>query len=133
MRCDVKGKVSQDTGKDGSPLSSCDKVTEQDTGKRIEMVRLDDDISEKVTLIKMDIEGAEQDALLGSIRHIREEKPKLLISVYHINEDIWKILRMIIDMDPDQRDGDRAGGPQRSDWSDRGGYGGVPGWGVPPV
>ena len=65
------------------------------------MVALDDDIDEKITLLKMDIEGAEQAALSGSIRHIQEEKPKLLISVYHNNEDIWKIPRMIIDMVPE--------------------------------
>ncbi len=85
---------------DGSPMSSCNKITDQDTGKKIEMVRLDDDIDEKVTLIKMDIEGGEQDALLGSVRHIQEEHPKLLISVYHNNEDIWKIQQMILDMYP---------------------------------
>lgn len=81
--------------------SSGNKIVERDTGERIEMVALDDDIDEKITLLKMDIEGAEQAALSGSIRHIQEEKPKLLISVYHNNEDIWKIPRMIIDMVPE--------------------------------
>lgn len=79
----------------GASGSSCNKVVENDTGREIEIVSIDDDISEKVTLIKMDIEGAEQEALLGCERHIREEVPKLLISVYHNNEDIWKIPRMI--------------------------------------
>lgn len=58
---------------------------------KIEVVSLDEDIQEPVTLIKMDIEGAEQDALKGSIRHIREERPKLLICVYHNNKDIFEI------------------------------------------
>lgn len=92
--------------------SSCNKVTDQDTGKRVELVRLDDDIEEKVTLIKMDIEGAEQDALTGCARHIREERPKLLISVYHNNEDIWKIPRMIMDMRPDYQLYLRSNGAQ---------------------
>ncbi len=96
---------------DGS-MPSCNKLVEQNTGRKIEMVRLDDDIDEKVTLIKMDIEGAEQDALSGSVRHIREEHPKLLISVYHNNEDIWKIPRMIIDINPDYQLFLRSNGAQ---------------------
>lgn len=74
---------------------SCNKIVETDTGKEIEIVSIDDDIPEKITLIKMDIEGAEQEALSGCNRRIREESPKLLISVYHNNEDIWKIPRMV--------------------------------------
>lgn len=92
--------------------SSCSKITDQKTDHEIEIVRLDDDIKEKVTLIKMDIEGAEQDALLGCRRHIREESPKLLISVYHNNEDIWKIPRMILEMNPDYQIYLRSNGAQ---------------------
>lgn len=61
----------------------------------VEVVTIDDDIKEKITCIKMDIEGYEQKALLGCKRHIVEESPKLLISVYHNHEDIWKIPKMI--------------------------------------
>ena len=64
----------------------------------IQSVTIDEDIKEPVTLIKMDIEGFEQCALLGCERHIKEENPKLLISVYHNHEDIWKIPRMIENM-----------------------------------
>lgn len=85
----------------GNADLSCNKVVEANTGREIEIVSIDDDIHEKVTLIKMDIEGAEQEALLGCKRHIQEETPKLLISVYHNNEDIWKIPRMIDEMKPD--------------------------------
>lgn len=67
----------------------------------IEIVSIDEDISEPVTLIKMDIEGAEQQALAGCKRHIQEERPKLLICVYHNNEDIWKIPRMITELRDD--------------------------------
>ncbi len=69
----------------------------------VETTTIDRDIQEPVTLIKMDIEGSEQKALLGCAGHIRNEKPKLAISVYHNNEDIWKIARMIEDICPGYR------------------------------
>ncbi len=63
--------------------------------EEVSAVSLDEDILEKVTMIKMDIEGAEQKALLGCQSHIQKEHPKLMISVYHNHEDLWKIPRMI--------------------------------------
>ena len=69
-------------------------------GIKIDATSLDIDIKDKITMIKMDIEGSEQKALLGSINHIKNDRPKLLISVYHNNEDLWKIPRMIEDMVP---------------------------------
>lgn len=61
----------------------------------IEAVTLDSDIPEPLSLIKMDIEGGEQEALAGCERHIREDRCQLAISVYHGNQDLWKIPRMI--------------------------------------
>lgn len=91
---------------------SCNKIVSTNTGKAIEIVSIDDDISEKISLIKMDIEGAEQEALLGCKRHIQEESPKLLISVYHNNEDIWKIPRMIDEINPNYHFYLRSNGAQ---------------------
>ncbi len=70
-------------------------------GGEIPVTTLDADISEPVTLIKADIEGFEQKALLGMKNHILNDHPKLLISVYHNNEDLWKIPQMIHDMSKD--------------------------------
>lgn len=69
----------------------------------VEIVTLDDDINEKITMIKMDIEGAEKDALLGSKRHIEEEKPQLLISAYHNSTDIFDIPQMIDNLREDYK------------------------------
>lgn len=69
----------------------------------VELVTLDEDIPGPITLLKADIEGFEQKALLGAERHIREDHPKLLLSVYHNNEDLWKIPQMIHAMGPDYR------------------------------
>lgn len=69
----------------------------------LSIVSIDNDIKEKITFIKMDIEGAEQDALLGCRRHITEEHPKLAICTYHNNEDIWKVPRIIKEMNPEYK------------------------------
>lgn len=68
--------------------------------KEVEMVTLDSYIDDDVTVIKMDIEGAEQKALMGAKNHIIKNHPKLLISVYHNNEDLYKIPMMIKEMNP---------------------------------
>lgn len=57
-------------------------------------------INEKVTFIKMDIEGAEKNALLGAERMIKKFKPKLAISVYHRWEDIYDLPEIILNYDP---------------------------------
>ena len=64
----------------------------------MEAITIDTDIKEKITMIKMDIEGAEQRALMGAREHIKKDKPTLLISVYHNFEDLYKIPRMIMEM-----------------------------------
>lgn len=46
---------------------------------------------EKVDFIKMDIEGAEMEALRGSEEVLRKFRPKLAITVYHDFRDFWTI------------------------------------------
>lgn len=80
--------------------SSANTLSDEDGGE-IPVTTLDADIQEPVTLIKADIEGHEQRALLGAKGHILNDHPSLLISVYHNNEDLWKIPRMIHDWSSD--------------------------------
>lgn len=55
----------------------------------------------RITYIKMDIEGAELEALKGSIETIRRDKPRLAISIYHKPEDIWQIPLLLKEILPD--------------------------------
>lgn len=58
---------------------------------------------ETVTLIKMDIEGAEMDALRGAIKTITRCRPKLIISAYHKRNDLFEIPLLIHEMVPDYK------------------------------
>lgn len=66
----------------------------------IDVVKMDDCIDERVTFIKMDIEGSEANAIRGAERIIREYKPKLAISVYHKKDDLWTIPKLIMEYNP---------------------------------
>jgi FkbM family methyltransferase len=53
---------------------------------------------ERIDFIKMDIEGAEQNALLGAIESIKKFKPKLAIAIYHSMDDFSSIPNWILDL-----------------------------------
>lgn len=60
--------------------------------QRAPVKRLDDVLKNRnVTYIKMDIEGAEMNALLGAEHIIRTQKPRLSVCVYHKVSDFWQI------------------------------------------
>lgn len=59
--------------------------------REVQIVRLDDTISE-VSFIKLDIEGAELNALIGSANLIITHKPKIAVCIYHKFEHLWQIV-----------------------------------------
>lgn len=72
--------------------------------EEIETVALDDVLAGKrVTYIKMDIEGAEYEALLGARKLIMENRPRMAISVYHKFEDFVTLADLVLSMHPDYR------------------------------
>lgn len=92
-------KIAVNIQEERSVSSRISKEQDGDAKQLIEMVSLDEDIKEKITFLKMDVEGAEQDILRGAGRHIKEEHPKLAVCIYHGNEDLWKIARIIEELD----------------------------------
>jgi len=69
--------------------------------EKVETVTLDSDIKERITLLKMDIEGAEKDAILGAAEHIRNDRPKLALSIYHSNADFVDVFELLEEIQPE--------------------------------
>jgi FkbM family methyltransferase len=65
-------------------------------GASVQCVALDDVLPDFCpNLIKMDIEGAEPDALIGAENLIARNRPHLAICVYHCLDHLWRIPFMI--------------------------------------
>lgn len=90
------------SGDSSSAISSQTKgQTELVTGK---VKKLDEILAgEKVTFIKMDIEGAEMGALKGAEHIIKSQKPALAVCIYHSPYDMLKIPQYIKKLVPEYR------------------------------
>ena len=64
---------------------------------------VDNIVKEKITLLKMDIEGAESKALDGAFKTINKYKPKLYICAYHRNEDFFELASKIHSFNQDYK------------------------------
>lgn len=60
-------------------------------GIPVEVTDIDSLIDDKITLLKMDIEGAELRALEGCENTIKKYSPKLYVCAYHRNEDMFAL------------------------------------------
>lgn len=82
---------------DGSRVSRDGRV-------RVNGVRIDDIVgTDEVTFIKLDVEGAELEALKGASGTIRTYHPKLAICIYHKPSDILDIGKYILELNPNYR------------------------------
>jgi FkbM family methyltransferase len=72
---------------------------------QVECVSLDTYLAagERPTLIKMDIEGFEPEALAGARGIIQRDAPALAICVYHAQDHLWKIPLQIHSYNPDYK------------------------------
>lgn len=60
-------------------------------------------LEQPVSFIKMDIEGAEKEALMGAKKIIHKYKPKLAVCVYHKPEDIVRLPLLINEILPEYK------------------------------
>ena len=72
---------------------------------QVSVVSLDEVIGaeEKITFIKMDIEGMELEALHGAVHTLQRCQPTMAICLYHKPEDIWEIPRFVHEVLPSHR------------------------------
>jgi FkbM family methyltransferase len=93
------------TSNAAGPIVDSERI---DPGRRVDgdsfdSTSLDDYASrrlQRVDFIKMDIEGAEMDAISGAHDTIRNFKPRLAISAYHKPADLWEIPRKLKLLNP---------------------------------
>lgn len=68
----------------------------------IEMRSLDSVVAgNRVSLIKIDVEGSDKNALIGCRETIAKYKPKMIVSLYHRTEDIFDLPLYIKSVNPD--------------------------------
>ena len=75
-------------------LGTAAKIVDQG-GVPVDMVALDDLITEHKTLIKLDIEGAEISALAGAKKALNNPKVGFAISAYHLPHDLFDIFQVL--------------------------------------
>ncbi len=73
-----------------------------DKGIEIDAISVDS-LNKPFSYIKMDVEGEELNAINGAKNTIKTHKPKMLISAYHKSEDLIKIPKTVLEMNPDYK------------------------------
>lgn len=82
----------------GRNSSVCTKYGRGEVVK-VQGISADSMLGEKIpTLIKLDVEGCEREALEGARRSISQHKPKLILSAYHRTEDLTELPLLIKEM-----------------------------------
>lgn len=67
---------------------------------KIHVTSIDKAIKEKISFIKMDVEGSELKAIEGAKNHILQDKPRLAIAIYHIASHIWEVFEAVKKIQP---------------------------------
>lgn len=103
VRLEQAGAWSEDT-----VLRFSDKAGRQskvaDTGRETRMRALDSVLAgQPCTCLKMDVEGAEREAIRGAAQTIKQYRPKLNIAAYHRSADFFELPLLIHALCPDYR------------------------------
>ncbi|MDE7362193.1 MAG: FkbM family methyltransferase [Oscillospiraceae bacterium] len=86
------GRSSHTVPQEGKPLNTA-------RFREIKMMKVDTMLrGEPATYIKFDVEGSEENALLGAKETIAACRPKLNIALYHRNEDMYKLPLLVSGM-----------------------------------
>jgi len=85
-------------------LATSSSSVSQSGGCEVDCVTLDEVLAaERPTLVKMDIEGGERDALMGGSEILRKHAPLVAVCIYHCQSDLWKLPYMLHELQPEHR------------------------------
>ena len=79
------------------------RLVMQSGSSRVPIVKLDDDIKEPITFLKIDVEGLDKEALNGARNHIIKYHPKIHVDTYHKLVDFFEVPLLIHGIDPSYR------------------------------
>lgn len=80
------------------------KLSSEKDGTKMKAISLDEMLNnQEVTFIKMDIEGAELEAIKGATKIIQSQNPVLAICVYHKFNDLFDIWKLIDEINPNYK------------------------------
>lgn len=57
----------------------------------------------KIDYIKADIEGYEENMIIGTLKTIKQSKPKIAINTYHKGQDYKKLIKIITEIVPEYK------------------------------
>lgn len=92
---ECSGGIFTSSGNRNSSVNST--ASFQHRQNEVELITVDKVASElsSVDYLKYDVEGAEREALMGSLKTIDERTPTLLVSLYHRSRDIFELINLI--------------------------------------
>lgn len=97
------GMTANSSSKIGGAVNDVAEVYKRDSIE-VQVEPLDKVLAgKKVTFLKMDIEGAETDSLIGAEKLIIEQNPKLAICIYHSDSDMINIPLLIHKLVPEYK------------------------------
>lgn len=102
----VKKAVYNESGKRIKMYSLCGpgSFISETGNEEAEGIRIDDLVDSRgASFIKMNIEGAEVQALEGAEKIIKQYKPKLAIAGYHRTQDLWKVPLIMKKFNPEYK------------------------------
>lgn len=96
-----EGTLGFDENGQGSKLI---KNSDSEESLQVEVTTIDKALDgKKATFIKLDVEGAEAETIMGAENTIKRYKPKMAVCIYHKKEDPWVLPSLLLKYNQDYR------------------------------
>lgn len=99
-KCGAELKFVTRSGRGSSSAASMHAGTKTRT---VHALAVDGIADERVDIIKFDVEGAEEEAILGAAETIRRDRPDMIVSVYHRTGDLLSLPALVRNLVPEYR------------------------------